>query len=263
MNFSSVEECQSHLVKLADSHKICHAYMINQLPIAYQSTFIEKLESLLQSQYQDIMVAASEPGKSVAVDEVRRLIDRLSRKPVGELHWVIIPYADLLTSASANALLKTLEEPPGQSVFLLMASSIEQVIPTIKSRCQELVFSPQHLLSNDMSSSQRLYRICQTELLFEKENRLVEKLDEIVNSTHYFTALQALKKSDIRHLLQALMQLIAVYSIESPINQQYWIVYKEVLELYKIQSKHSILNPSLVLDRVAFWLKSLKTIQDE
>ena len=53
----------------------------------------------------------------------------------------IISDADAMNEASANALLKTLEEPPDQSILILMAEEMERLLTTIKSRCQIVYFA--------------------------------------------------------------------------------------------------------------------------
>jgi DNA polymerase-3 subunit delta' len=54
----------------------------------------------------------------------------------------IVEDADDLNEESANCFLKTLEEPPPRSVFILIGSSAEQQLPTIRSRCQVVPFAP-------------------------------------------------------------------------------------------------------------------------
>lgn len=67
----------------------------------------------------------------------------LAQTPMsGRRKIAIIDDADLLNDASANALLKTLEEPPRNSLIILIASHPEAILPTIRSRCQVLRFTP-------------------------------------------------------------------------------------------------------------------------
>ncbi len=55
---------------------------------------------------------------------------------------IIVDAADDLNNASANALLKTLEEPPERAVFLMVAHQPQRLLPTIRSRCRVLSFAP-------------------------------------------------------------------------------------------------------------------------
>ena len=71
----------------------------------------------------------------------------LSLKPMAaDRRIAIIDDADFMNEESANALLKTLEEPPPQSLLILIASNIDAILPTIRSRCQFVRFSPLKLV---------------------------------------------------------------------------------------------------------------------
>lgn len=67
----------------------------------------------------------------------------LSLRPMaGHRRIALIDDADLMNEASANALLKTLEEPPENSLLILIASNLDSLLPTIRSRCQLVRFAP-------------------------------------------------------------------------------------------------------------------------
>ncbi len=80
---------------------------------------------------------------SIAIDDVRRLRNFLGLRN-DEASWrvVIVDTADDLNPNAANALLKSLEEPPAQTVFLLLASEPGRLLPTIRSRCRTLQLAP-------------------------------------------------------------------------------------------------------------------------
>jgi DNA polymerase-3 subunit delta' len=79
----------------------------------------------------------------ITVEEVRRLKTFLSLTS-DENAWrvVIVDPADDLNANAANALLKSLEEPPRRTVFLLVAQSPGRLLPTIRSRCRTLGLQP-------------------------------------------------------------------------------------------------------------------------
>ncbi len=84
-----------------------------------------------------------EEEKSIKVDTVRALTDRLSLRPYeGGRHTVIIQGADKMTPQAQNALLKTLEEPPEDAVLFLVAQSKAALLPTLLSRVRLVRFSP-------------------------------------------------------------------------------------------------------------------------
>jgi DNA polymerase-3 subunit delta' len=68
--------------------------------------------------------------------------DLAMRPMAGDRRVAIIDDADRMNDESANALLKTLEEPPVGSVLVLVSTEFEPILPTIRSRCQPLWFSP-------------------------------------------------------------------------------------------------------------------------
>jgi DNA polymerase-3 subunit delta' len=76
-------------------------------------------------------------GLSLGVGDVRALVrDAASAPTSGRYRILFIEEADRLTDSAANALLKALEEPAARSVFLLCAPSVDDVMPTIRSRCR-------------------------------------------------------------------------------------------------------------------------------
>lgn len=84
---------------------------------------------------------------SIPVDEVRRLKSFLGRtSEAGAWRVVIVDRADELNVAAANALLKSLEEPPPRTVFLLISSAPGRLLVTIRSRVRTLDLAP---LSNE------------------------------------------------------------------------------------------------------------------
>lgn len=78
---------------------------------------------------------------SIKIETIRELIGRLALKPFEkERIVVLIEEADAMTEGAANALLKTLEEPPDYVLFILMTTRSERLPSTIRSRCQYVGF---------------------------------------------------------------------------------------------------------------------------
>jgi DNA polymerase-3 subunit delta' len=91
--------------------------------------------------------APRETGKGfytvIRVEEVRELIDRLHKTRGRAGHRVVVVDSiDDCNVSSANALLKILEEPPPETLFLLISHRPGQLLPTIRSRCQALAMRP-------------------------------------------------------------------------------------------------------------------------
>ena len=84
--------------------------------------------------------------KTIPVDEARKLSEFFSKSPASAPHRVaIIDAADDLNINAANAVLKTLEEPPPSGVLLLVSHSPGRLLATIRSRCRRLAFAPSGL----------------------------------------------------------------------------------------------------------------------
>ncbi|MFM9917492.1 MAG: DNA polymerase III subunit delta' [Rhizobacter sp.] len=77
------------------------------------------------------------PSKDIRVDEVRRIVT-FAQTTAARAHGkvVVVFPAERMNGVSANALLKTLEEPPGNLRFALAGASADALLPTIRSRCQ-------------------------------------------------------------------------------------------------------------------------------
>lgn len=91
------------------------------------------------------MLKKEEPEKqqSIKVDTVRALTAASQQKAVaGRWKVFIIDSAETLQTEAANALLKFIEEPPENTVWILISSKKEAMLNTIKSRCQAIAFSP-------------------------------------------------------------------------------------------------------------------------
>lgn len=91
--------------------------------------------------HPDVHVVAPESATGYLVEQVRELIEDVALAPVRARAKVyILTNVGLLRREAANALLKTIEEPPANVSFILIARTVEQVLPTIVSRCQRVPF---------------------------------------------------------------------------------------------------------------------------
>lgn len=86
---------------------------------------------------------AKDLARNITVDQVRQMIRQLHLSlAMGDWRVVIVDAVDDLETDGANALLKTLEEPPAKTLFLLVSHSPGRLLPTIRSRCRTLRFQP-------------------------------------------------------------------------------------------------------------------------
>ncbi len=99
---------------------------------------------LASGNHPDLHIVESERvGARLKIDQVRDLQRQLALTPV-EGHWrvTILRRFEEATTSAANALLKTLEEPPPYVVIAVLASDADRLLPTIVSRCQKVPLRP-------------------------------------------------------------------------------------------------------------------------
>jgi DNA polymerase III subunit delta' len=90
------------------------------------------------------VVEIDPPATQIRIEDAQAVVDEVSRSPIeGERKVVVLFDAERLrlNEAAANKLLKTLEEPPPRAVIILVTSGADQLLPTIRSRCQRVDFA--------------------------------------------------------------------------------------------------------------------------
>jgi DNA polymerase-3 subunit delta' len=102
----------------------------------------ENKEKILRSDHPDVALARPY-NRVLRIPLMREIEQEANFRPFeGRARFFIIEEANRLNEASANALLKTLEEPPATSHLILITSRPAQLLPTIRSRCQMVRFAP-------------------------------------------------------------------------------------------------------------------------
>ncbi|MFE1317713.1 DNA polymerase III subunit delta' [Kitasatospora phosalacinea] len=101
--------------------------------------FCDGCHTVLSGSHADVKQVRTD-GLSIGVGDMRDLVLRAASYPTGG-RWsvILVDAAHRLTEAAANALLKGVEEPSPRTVWLLCAPSVQDVLPTIRSRCRLLV----------------------------------------------------------------------------------------------------------------------------
>jgi DNA polymerase III subunit gamma/tau len=95
-----------------------------------------------------IHVKPNSTKEIIKIDKIREIEEKIAYSAYkGNYKVVLIEDAEQMNISSSNALLKTLEEPPSNTIFILTASKISKLPDTILSRCQKILFSP---LSKDV-----------------------------------------------------------------------------------------------------------------
>ncbi|MDH5302396.1 MAG: DNA polymerase III subunit delta' [Gammaproteobacteria bacterium] len=97
------------------------------------------------------LIEPAEEGKAITVDQIREVVHYLSLSSHhGGVKVVVIQHAEAMNVNAANGLLKSLEEPPGNTVMMLVTGRPTGLLPTIRSRCQSILFAlPERHLAKD------------------------------------------------------------------------------------------------------------------
>ena len=151
------------------------------------------------------------------VEEIRNVIERVKYAPIRAKYKIyIIDEVHMLSNSAFNALLKTLEEPPANVVFILATTEPHKVLPTIVSRCQRFDFTR----LNDIDLYNQIVKVC------ESENIQIE--DEAIKQ------ILTLADGGVRDALSILDQLYAYCDS--------YISYDDVIRVFGLVSKRELID---------------------
>lgn len=160
--------------------------------------------------------AASNRG----IDEIRELKEGINVVPIKSKYKVyIVDEAHQLTKEASNALLKTLEEPPGYAIFILCTTEYDKIIPTISSRCQKFEFKKLTL----QEIVQKLDLICRTEKAKVEKSalELIAKTSEgsIRDAESFLNKILGVEDKDIKkEEVENILGIITTESVAKLVN---------------------------------------------
>jgi DNA polymerase III subunit delta' len=156
-------ETWQQLLSQVKTDRLAHAYLLSGVPGSGRRHFADAFTAFLlcnsvakaeqacghcqqcllyfSGNHPDVFeVIPEENSDVIKIEQIRRLSGQVlqTSSQSGAHKMIIIHPAEALGLASANSLLKILEEPPGKTLFLLISDSSKQLLPTIRSRCQPL-----------------------------------------------------------------------------------------------------------------------------
>ncbi len=156
MSFENIignQEIKQLLLHSVDTSNLLHSYLFVGIEGIGKCLFAKDFAKLILNHSQDLsnhpdfMIIKPEDGKSIKIEQIRYLQEKISEKPIVSNKKVyIIDNSDSMTVESQNCLLKTLEEPPEYAIIILVLSNENKLLTTIKSRCTKVVF---HSLTNE------------------------------------------------------------------------------------------------------------------
>lgn len=138
------------LKKSVELKKLSHAYLFSGEEKLGKKTvaleFIKLIcgkEDVFEREHPDLFLISPEIGTSIQINQIRELNWKLSLKPsLAPFKVALLDKAHLMNEEAQNCLLKTLEEPRGNAILILISEQPERLFPTILSRCQIIKFFP-------------------------------------------------------------------------------------------------------------------------
>ena len=231
MRAESIEK----IVKLYHENKLSHAYLLvtnnienclSDLKIAIKQINCNKeyLENctkcnicnLINQNFLPSLIIIEPDGKMIKKEQILELKRKFSTKPIYTKENIyVIKNAEALNAASANTMLKFLEEPEDNIIGFFITNNVNNVINTIKSRCEILnVFYDVHDLN-------------------------IDSVDNSLNKTYLDVARNYIKKIEVEKSMRIMYnksELLNIYSEREDIKQVFQIlviIYEELLK-YKL-----------------------------
>ncbi len=142
MKFNSLSHPDVHFAfPVSNSDKIKSKAVSNHYMVDWRTFVTEQPYGNLFDWYR--LIGIEKKQGQIGVDEAHEIVKKLTLKSYeGGYKAMVIWMAEKMNTAASNKLLKLIEEPPDKTIFILITENEEQIIQTIRSRCQILHFPP-------------------------------------------------------------------------------------------------------------------------
>lgn len=239
-----------------------------------ECTSCKKIEKLI---HPDVLVYEYTKEKNIKVDQIRDDIEqKIYLRPYeGNYKVFILDDAERMNVNAQNAFLKTLEEPPQYSVLILITSTPDILLPTIRSRCQTINFNPlpDELIQNELKKNSELnsddIKIASqisngslgkalkiTKESLEKRNEVIEKITNInqKNPSEISNLLESLNIDARNEETDGLKEFFHFISL--------WL--RDLITLKTSSEKEKIINSDLISESEEFAsTRTLETITEK
>jgi len=227
-NIIGQEFAKKYLTNSMRKNKINHAYMFEGIEGIGKKKFAGELSRiLLNSENVDSSpdyINIYPDGSSIKIAQIRKLQTDIIIKPHKDYKIYIINDAEKMTIEAQNALLKTLEEPPGYAIMILITSNKQALLDTIKSRCEIIKFLPISLLDLKKYLIKNGVDEQRAQLLATFSRGSIEKAIELSESAEF-----AIMREDIQSYIQTILDKNIVEILEIPSNMDKY--KKEVISI--------------------------------
>jgi DNA polymerase-3 subunit delta' len=240
---------------------LAHAYIVEMSNDV--QPFIADVQNKLGIAEQDTQRVMPVESVSIRIDQVRAVQDRLSRSPHGDKHLVVFTPADRMNTATSNALLKLLEEPPGSALFLLITDNSKQLLQTIRSRTQ--------VIRSDVTTLDCLHthpEFDRIKLIYADAPSMLKECDDtplaiILNDSLHQSKCLIKVLADVAQLSPVTLINTAITLVSAMIKQQpshdikIWQAYDQLNTLKRQYQVAHNLNEKALVDRISCVLTPL------
>jgi len=213
---------------------------------------INKLKKIKCNNHPDLYLLQPEGKTSLhSIESVRNLNEQVFMAPFEAKSKVfIIKDAHRMLKSSSNALLKTLEEPTLDSFIILITSKVEEILPTIVSRCFRFNFSS--------IKDEEIISFLQEKYFYEKKDAL--KLAKIANGS-IGRAIELAKHSDYLTKRDLLIKILAKENISTYID--FSDALSSLEEMYAQKFKENLAHEEIdiLIENILFWFRDLHLLK--
>ncbi|MCC7004690.1 hypothetical protein IT397_02115 [Candidatus Nomurabacteria bacterium] len=229
----------SFFKKIINKNKLHHAYFLEGKRIAIISELNSFLESELKFEINNNPDYICREYEVFGIDEAREIIDIHSKKALGEFKIFIIAF-HFITHQAQNALLKILEEPSSNSHFFLVSKSIDDFLPTLKSRLERV--DARKIVGEDIwpQEAEKFLKLSLKDKLSYSKNFSDQIKDEESSKSDVVCLIDEIKKILVKRMSKEKSKEIA-------------IVLEKIIKLKKYLSSPSA-SVKMILDSVSILL---------
>lgn len=261
---------RNFLKRMADNNEFPHAFIFSGAEKLGKKTIAQDWiysffgQSVGNIQHPDLTLIKPRE-KEIEIEQIREMIWKLSLKPYSApLKAVIIDQAHSMNQESQTALLKTLEEPRGKTVIILVTEFPESLLPTIVSRSQKIKFYPvekeeiKNFIKEKGIAKEELEKI--TALSFGRPGRVIDFIsnpEKFKSCVQKIEEIEKLSKSDLSARFKIVELLIQNTEEDIKDNLNIWLTYFRNILLEKIEGK----TVQYSLDKLKKIIKLIQRIQ--
>ncbi len=175
----------SELVRSIELGTISHAYLFLDEAMAFEfanALGVRAVDFIVQEQ--------------ILTKDIEDLQAQLKYKPYGNRRVVLIRHADNMQNVVQNKLLKTLEEPIGNTVIILSAERRDALLPTILSRCTEIA-AKDEIPQIDVEAKRIASAFYESEPVFTKRKAIVSEIDDREMALKFVDALENILREEL------------------------------------------------------------------